>query len=169
MAEEDIIYSSDFLYDVEIVVSYLINIPEQGILETKEVEKLEWSALPDKIVKHKDWYFKYRAALFQVKYPKYTVEIKKSTTDQKSVLQQKNILEKRISAKKRKITEMKNKVDYVKSNWNELFPVEDYPIYKKFISNMNTKMNELIQLEKELNLLNKTSDDSKETKIRYRR
>lgn len=35
---EDVIFSNDFLMDIEIKVSYLINIPEKGILEREVVE-----------------------------------------------------------------------------------------------------------------------------------
>ena len=38
MGVEDITYSSDFLKDVEIKVSYLINIPEKGILEKNDLK-----------------------------------------------------------------------------------------------------------------------------------
>jgi len=48
---EDVTFSNDFLMDIEIKVSYLINIPEKGILERKVVDLLQWSFFPNELSK----------------------------------------------------------------------------------------------------------------------
>lgn len=149
MKWEDVTYSNDFLKDIEIKVSYLINIPEKGLLKTIEVEKLQWLFFTDKLCKRWKWYFKYRAALLQIKYPKYDVEIKYSTSDVKSQIQEMNIIERKISAKKRKVTEFFNKAEKVKMNHNELFPLEENPIYLTLKNIEKTKRIELEKLEEE--------------------
>jgi hypothetical protein len=148
---EDITYSNDFLKDIEIKVSYLINIPEKGILEIKEVEKLRWHFFTDKLYKRWKWFFKYRAALLQIKYPKFDVEIKCYTSDVKSQKQEINLIERKISAKKRKVTEFFNKAERVKLDHNELFPIEDNPIYQYLKDIEIRKRKELEQLEFEYN------------------
>lgn len=147
---EDITYSSDFLYNIEIKVSYLINIPQEGILEIKEVDKLEWFFFPDALKKRWKWYFRYRAALLQVQYPKYDVEIKYSTADIKSNQQQMNLLLRKVSAKKRKVTEFFNKSEKVKQNHTELFPITENPLYIKLKAIEKRKRDELEVLENEL-------------------
>ena len=147
MGVEDITYSSDFLKDVEIKVSYLINIPEKGILEKKEVEFLKWFFFNDKLCKRWRWYFKYRAALLQVKYPKYDVELKFSTSDLQSKEQELNLLERRIIAKKRKVTEVQNKINLFKKNYSELFSIDENHIFLKLKQIENKKIEELSLLE----------------------
>ena len=150
---EDITYSNDFLKDIEIKVSYLINIPEKGILQTIEVEKLQWFFFTDKLCKRWKWFFKYRAALLQIKYPKYEVEIKYSTSDVKSQKQEINLIERRISAKKRKVTEFFNKAEKLKQNHNELFSLEENPNYIALKNIEQKKRKELAILEEEYNLI----------------
>ena len=41
-----------------------------------KVEFIKWSDLPFSVRNKWDWYFKYRAALLQVKYPKYYVQMR---------------------------------------------------------------------------------------------
>lgn len=147
---EDITYSNDYLLDIEIKVSYLINIPAEGILERKELEKLQWMFFTHEAVTRWKWYFKYRAALLQIKYPKYDVEIKYSTSDMKSTNQEINLLKRRITAKKRKVTEFYNKAEAIRSSYNELFPVEQNPEYSTYKQIYLKKKEELAVLEKEM-------------------
>jgi len=147
---EDVTFSSDFLMDIEIKVSYLINIPEKGILERKVVDLLQWSFFPNELSKRWKWYFRYRAALLQVKYPKYDVELKYSTSDMKSERQEINLLERKITAKRRKVTEYFNKAEMIREKHSELFPLEDNPIYLRLKNIEIKKRQELESLEKEL-------------------
>lgn len=153
MASEDITYSNDFLQDVTVRVSYLINIPSEGVLERKIVEQYQWYYMSSDIVKRWHWYFKYRAALLQVKYPKFIVELSSTTSDIKSKTQQINLIERKIKAKKSKVTEFRNKAESIRASHKELFPVEDHPAYIKFIEIERIKRAELQELESVLSKL----------------
>jgi hypothetical protein len=92
-----------------------------------------------------DWYFKYRAALLQVKYPKYIVEcIWGNEPAQGRTLQQ--IRESKIRAKKAKTSELNNKIIIAKKNWARLFPIEDDILYQKAIAKIGRLESELKSL-----------------------
>jgi len=57
---------------------------------------------------------------------------------------------------KRQLTKFKNKLEVVKSNWNELFPIEDHPDYVKV-------MNKLKYYEKAFECSKKLYDSIKQT------
>src|SRR5690606_1187671 len=85
------------------------------------VEFLSWSGLRFDLRMKYDWYFKYRAALLQVKYPKFQIDVFWGNEPaQGKTLEQ--IRESKIRAKKAKITEIKNKLQKAKDNWSSLFP-----------------------------------------------
>ncbi len=78
------------------------------------------------------WYFRYRAALFQVQNPKWCVELVTFDYEMKSTNMQ---IEKRrkdiIAARRRKLTIAKNRLaDYAKQ-YKGLFPITDNPNYIK--------------------------------------
>jgi len=154
MSIEDLTFSSDFLLNINIKASYLVNIPSEGILRREIVECLEWNFLSDKIIKKWDWYFKYRAALLQIKYPKYDIEIKRETVDVKTKEQKQHLLQGKISSKKRKVTEFSNKMKNMKIKHTGLFPVEDDPEYISYQQTLEKKQNELNKLNTELKILN---------------
>ncbi|MDB9500046.1 hypothetical protein [Nodularia spumigena] len=97
---------------------------------------LKWEHLPFHTRCRFDWYFKYRHALLQVRYPKQLVEltfgIEKKTPEQ--ILSDKKKYA--AIALKSKITKLKNSIDQIdliihnaEINWSELFPITDYPEY----------------------------------------
>ena len=153
MISENITYSNDFLQDTTLRVSYLINIPSEGILERKIVKYYQWYNMPSDMVKRWRWYFKYRAALLQVKYPKFDVELSYTTSDMKCKTQQIHLLERKIVAKKSKVTEFRNKYESIRARHKELFPVEDHPVYMKYIEIEKIKRTELLELESALSKL----------------
>lgn len=109
------------------------------------IEFLKWSNLRFELRNKYDWYFKYRAALLQVKYPCYVVECywgnepaTGKTLDQ--------IRKDRIRSKKAKITEFKNKLEKARKEWSSMFPIEDDEFYQKAVSKIK-------KLEYELTLL----------------
>lgn len=118
------------------------------------IERLFWSNLSWKIRIKYDWYFKYRAALFQVKYPRNTVEVTWGNVqaEGKSL---NTIIKNKIKSKRAKITEYKNKLQKVKNEWVSIFPIEEDISYKKAIEKINRLDNELQEL---LNYQSKQSE-----------
>ena len=92
------------------------------------VESLSWQSLSFDLRMKYDWYFKYRAALLQVKYPRLKVEFTFGSEAPKEE-DLKRILEKKIRSKKAKITKYENKLKRAEETWNSLFPIEEDEIY----------------------------------------
>lgn len=84
-----------------------------------------------------EWYFKYREALFRIANPKAYIEYSTGNYDYELPS---NVYENKIKgyliAAKRKFTEFNRKLDKVKSNWSELFPIEEHPRYKATINKL---------------------------------
>lgn len=99
------------------------------------VEFLSWSGLRFDLRMKYDWYFKYRAALLQVKYPKFQIDVfwGNEPAHGKTLEQ---IRASKIRAKKAKITEIKNKLQKAKDSWSSLFPIEDDYHYQKAVSKL---------------------------------
>lgn len=95
-----------------------------------------------------NWYFRYRHALLQVQYPQFKVE---STWGNYEVKQEHIVhlqsIKNRIVAKRRKITEINNKLEKARKHWDELFPIETNPLYHKAIKKLDRIKQELIELE----------------------
>ena len=96
------------------------------------VEFLSWSGLKWESRLKYDWYFKYRAALLQVKYPKFEVTTYWGNEPATGKTAE-EIRSAKIRAKKSKITEYKNKLEKAKANWSSLFPIEDDNQYKRAV------------------------------------
>jgi len=98
------------------------------------IEKYEWRELsPGMLVKWR-WYFDYRQALLKVKYPKKKVRMDvyyylPETRSDKEILKQR--IKNLIVAKKRKVTEVDRLIQNAVKNWDEIFPIEDHPYWKK--------------------------------------
>jgi hypothetical protein len=137
---------TQFAYDVVHYYNIKVVDDKRTIVESKCWKGLRWELR----IKY-DWYFKYRAALFQVKYPRYDVNCfwGHEPAEGKTL---KQILQSKISAKKRKITEYKNKLEAGKKEWNSLFSIEDDPDYKRVVDKIN-------KLELELQEFVKTVSD----------
>lgn len=106
------------------------------------VEFLSWSGLRWELRLKYDWYFKYRSALLQVKYPKFEVQTfwGHVPANDKTL---EEVRQSKIRAKKSKITEYKNKLEKAKANWSSLFPIEDDIFYKKAVEKIKRLENEL--------------------------
>ncbi len=118
----------------------------KAIADNREmVEFLSWSDLRWELRLKYDWYFKYRAALLQVKYPKFDVQVfwGNEPAKGKTLVQ---IQQGKIRAKKSKITEIKSKLEKARLNWSSLFPFEDDIHYQRVV-------NKLQRLEEELRKL----------------
>lgn len=94
------------------------------------------------------WYFRYRQALLQVKYPRYTVELAWGQQDP-CIRTEKHRLTNAIRGKKAKITESKNKLQRAIREWDEIFPIEQDPLYPKVLDKIARLEKELVELEQE--------------------
>lgn len=94
--------------------------PHYPIIEFIKWDKLTWA------VRMKwNWYFRYRAALLQVAYPKKYVELTWGNYPALSDAEKEKIdLQNKIQGKKATITKYKNKLQEYEKNWNSLFPIE---------------------------------------------
>lgn len=107
------------------------------------------SKSPDSIVRA---LFKtYLTALYQVETPRQFIEFSEFQYEyipdkQKQIKKLKD----KIKSAKAKITQNKNKIKRFETNWNELFPYDEYPLYKRAVAKVNLKKSELFILETKL-------------------
>lgn len=114
------------------------------------IEYLSWTGLVWQLRLKYDWYFRYRAALLQVKYPKYVVDCHWGNVPAEG--KSKEYLEKvKIRAKKAKITEYKNKLAKAKAQWASLFPIEDDPDFQRAVEKIKRLEFELLGLNTGVN------------------
>ena len=100
------------------------------------VEFVCWDGLKWQLRLKYDWYFKYRAALMQVKYPKLEVQCCWGNQPASGKTLEQIRLDK-IRAKKSKITMYKNKLEMAKAKWTGLFAIEDDIDYQRAAEKIN--------------------------------
>lgn len=112
------------------------------------IEFHRWTNLRFEIRNKWDWYFKYRAALCQVKHPRAKVEFAWGSEDAvgKTKLQ---LMESRIVNKTRLLTRHKNLLQKAILEWDQIFPIEDDLMYKRVVSKIKNTEFELQQLIEE--------------------
>lgn len=122
------------------------------------VEFLKWSELPFPVRVKWDWYFTYRAALLQVKYPRYIVHLRWGheplTENERKLIDLRN----KVRAAKRKVTQYENKIAAAINHYNSLgyiFPIEDQPEYKAAQIKLQQAKDRLQCLIKEYEHMNK--------------
>ncbi|MCP9763818.1 hypothetical protein [Lacihabitans soyangensis] len=98
----------------------------------KVVEFVCWDGLKWQLRLKYDWYFKYRAALLQVKYPRLEVNCYWGNEPATGKTLEEIRLDK-IRAKKSKITQYRNKLEKAKANWTSLFAIEDDVDYQRAV------------------------------------
>jgi len=97
-----------------------------------------------------EWYFKYREALLRVKYPKGYVELSHAGYDYTLPEEDyKKKLKNLLSAARRKKSEFEKKIEYARKSWDELFPIEDHPKWKKVMEKLQYYEARVNQLSKE--------------------
>ncbi|UJP63972.1 hypothetical protein [Mongoliitalea daihaiensis] len=95
------------------------------------VESLQWQELRWHTRCSFDWYFKYRAALLQIKYPRYEVDMRWGNNSKpKSEFEK---LQDKITGKKATITKYKNLLKKAEDSWTDLFPITTNPDYNKAV------------------------------------
>ena len=111
------------------------------------IEFLSWAHMTFKQRTKWNWYFIYRAALLQVKYPKYFVEFRSGHEPAQGKTLQ-IILADKIKGKQSTITKFKNKIKLAETHWSYMFPIEDDPDYKRACAKVERLEQELIDLKK---------------------
>lgn len=116
------------------------------------VEWMKWEGLPWDVRCKWDWYFKYRAALMKVKYPRYEVTTSwgNEPANGKTL---KQLLKQKVSSKKGQLTKFKSLLYQARMNWTELFPIDNEPDYQKAKAKVERIEKEYEQLIDELNKL----------------
>lgn len=116
----------------------------------------KWENLPYVIICKYRWYFRYRAALLQVKYPKYTIDYRWGTQEPEGIVKA-NLERNRIISRKAQITKYKNKLaeyekefDLYKSSYCKIFPIEDETEYKTYKNSIKLAKSKIKGLELEL-------------------
>jgi hypothetical protein len=100
------------------------------------------------------WYFEYRAALIKVQNAKSIVTIQQGSYPYilpKDELIKK--LESKIRSKKAKIVEFENKLQNAVNKWDELYPIEQHPLWSRVIEKKSAYYSELKNLEQELKVI----------------
>lgn len=113
------------------------------------IECLQWTDMRYEIRLKWDWYFRYRAALLQVKYPRCEVQTFFGSEEPSRRTQQQILLNK-ARAKQRKLTQYKNLLGHARKDWNSLFPIEEDLLFQKAINKIQTLETELKTLQNQL-------------------
>lgn len=97
------------------------------------------------------WYFNYRAALYKIQHPRHYVDISTGSYDYVPPKEEQiKRLKDKITAKKATITKYENLVRLAKKTWDQLFPLEEEPSYKRAVAKIEKAKQELSQLQTEL-------------------
>lgn len=116
----------------------------------------EWTGLRLEQVTRFSWYFRCRAAAEQLKNPRTKVyfEINKTyeAIDQRTDLL-KTITNKLRNAKA-KLTQATTRLNQIKENWKELFPIEEHPNYSKVAQEIERRKKRIQELESDLEAAN---------------
>lgn len=111
----------------------------------------KWEWLPWEVRCKWDWYFKYRAALFQVQYPKSLVTVHSGQHEKTKEQIDSDAIKFKIAAKRAAITKTENLIKQSENEWNarnELFPITEYGPYKKAMAKLEMLKQELTELTK---------------------
>lgn len=99
------------------------------------IEFIKWDNMKFNTVCKWEWYFKYRAALLQIKYPKYLVELIKGSEEPEGRTKKQiefDLNRKRITTCKRMITKCSNAlISYEEEQKKLLLPFYENPNYLK--------------------------------------
>lgn len=116
------------------------------VLNREKLEFMKWDNMRmDTRLKY-DWYFKYRAALLQIKYPRAKVETAWGSEEPTGRTKE-QLLKAKIRGKKATITKFNNLLnEYVKKR-NSLFPLDDDPSYQNALRKIQRLESELESME----------------------
>ena len=109
-----------------------------------------WKDYPFHTFMRWQWYFRYRTAITQVANPKSNVVLHTFSYEfVPSADEQRKRIKDRLTAKKAKLTQWRNKLALHVKNWTYWLPVEDDADYKKAIEKVNNLAVELETMERE--------------------
>src|SRR4051812_27379087 len=92
------------------------------------------NGLPFQIYNKWMWYYKYRAALEQVKNPRFHVELHYGSYDYVPTAEQEAVtFANLIKGKKATITKYERKLQMAEQTWCQLFPIEEDAMYLKCV------------------------------------
>jgi hypothetical protein len=101
-----------------------------------------------------EWYFNYRAALLKVQNPKLYVNYEHGVYNY--ILPEEQYKEKvknKYISSKRQITIYEKRIKAITGKWNELFPIEDHPDWKKVTAKLDYYKQEFENIKTEYNLI----------------
>lgn len=127
---------------------FIIKVYDQRGPSGTQLYFLKWDNLRWDLRLKYDWYFKYRAALLQVKYPRATVDCYWGNDSATGKTRQ-QLLRAKITNKKGRITSYKNKIERIRSNWDGLFEPEVLPMFNKLVDKLAEMEDELIEMQYE--------------------
>lgn len=147
MKIEDIgknIHLEDKRFGCQIVV-------HRGKGKESDPEKVHfWTGLRFHIFNKYRWYFRYRCALLQVKYPMRYVELRNFDYDfvptHEIILKRKKNL---MIAQRALLTKSVNRLEGYEKNWVSLFPIEKDELYQKALFKIESVKVKLRSLEKD--------------------
>lgn len=134
----------------EVVHWYIVKVLND---KREVVECLKWSGLKWELRLKYDWFFRYRAALLQIKYPKFEV-VSNWGNEPAQGKTLNEILDVKIRVKKAKITEYKNKLQRFKDSYNELFPMRQNKDYQKALAkilSLEIELEDLLNEKEQIN------------------
>lgn len=148
-------FTTDNTKEIRIYVKILFS--QKGLSALSTVYYFRNEMKVDFFVRWK-WYFQYREALLRVKYPKAYIHLEQGPYEY--ILPEheyKQKIRNRYIADKAQLTKFKNKLKSLSKNWNQLFPIEEHPDYKKISAKLEEYTNQLKESEIEYNKFFKTN------------
>lgn len=108
---------------------------------------LSWDNYPFNLFMKWRWYFRYRAALIQVQYPRQAVEIIEFQWQLSEEETAKISIKNKYVKAKADLTKFQNRLQAAKDKWNLLFPIEDDITYKKALERIELQKSKIQELE----------------------
>lgn len=101
------------------------------------------------------WYFEYRYALLKVKYPRAYIKLEYDRYELTLPEEEyKTKMRNKLISAKRMVTQFEKKIDYVRANWDEFFPPEEHPKWKKVLEKLDYYKEQLRLTQEECNKIN---------------
>lgn len=142
----DLTFSHYFLDDV-VIEAYTLDLVPGEPLKKTVLESYRWERMSSELQKKWAWYFRYRCALLQIKYPRATIMHESYRSDFQHPDCISYMLKCKISARKRKISMAETQLNNLRKN--ELFGIETDPRYPATIAKIDEWKDALAKMEDE--------------------
>ena len=135
-------------YDALPDVTHYVVIKVYTATERKLLEYKCWRGMTLEQRLKWGWYFRYRAARYQVENPRSDVDFMWGSTpkENRAEIDRYN----KLRSKRAKVTEFTNKLQRAKTAWTGLFPIEQDAIYQQAVAKVDRLKAELTALETEV-------------------